>query len=108
MERISMDEFEAMILKMQRTGEIDKARWLQNIDQKIPSLFKQKIIDNDKSVLRELILPGWLTWDILRIWAMRDVESSSCIFCQQNKDEGAMFKGHFVCVDCYNELVKKE
>ncbi len=102
-----MDEFESMILKMQRTGEIDRAKWLENIDKKIPGLFKQKIIDNDKSVLRELILPSWLTWDTLRLWAMRDMETSACIFCQQQKDEGTMFKGHFICTECAKEFTKR-
>ena len=102
-----MDEFESMILKMQRTGDLDKARWLESIDKKISPMFKQKIIANDKSVLRELILPSWLTWDILRTWAMRDAETSRCIFCQKEKDEGILFKGHFVCKDCVEEFVKK-
>lgn len=104
---VNMDEFEAMILKMQRTGELNKARWLQNIDKKIPPMFKQKIINNDKSVLKELILPNWLTWDMLRVWALRELETAKCIFCQEDKSEGIIFKGQFVCNECATEFTKK-
>ncbi len=62
-------DIEKLILKYQRTGESAKAKWLETMHEKIPPSFKERIKKDDKKILNELILPSWVTWDILRSWA---------------------------------------
>jgi len=99
-------EIEEMILKCQRSGALDKARWLQTIDQKVPPSFKKRIQDNDKSIYRELILPTWVTWDFLRDWALDDAEQVKCSACGQVTEGFTNYKSITLCTECLENLRK--
>jgi len=99
-------EIEEMAMKLQRTGQLERARWLQTIDQKIPPLFKRRIIENDKSVLRELIMPSWVTWDFLRDWALEDADEIRCSACGLVTENFTNYKNITICNECLENLRK--
>ncbi len=97
-------EIEEMILKLQRTGQLDKSRWLETMDQRIPPSFKKRIVENDKTVLRELIMPNWVTWEFLREWALDDVKRLNCSACGKVTDDFTNFKQVSLCSECLETL----
>jgi hypothetical protein len=99
-----MERIDELILKYQRIGARDRARWLETIDQKVPPSFKERIKDNDKKILRELILPEWVTWDLLRSWALEGSEGEICGFCDKSVDKFVLFKDVVICENCLKEL----
>ncbi len=103
---MSKKEINDLILKYQRTGNLDKARWLETIDKRIPLSFKKRIIENDKTVLRELILPNWLTWEFLRDWAMDDAQQVICSACGERVTEFVHYKQINLCRECLESLTK--
>jgi hypothetical protein len=101
-----MDNIDTMILKFQRVGERNKAKWLETIDQKIPPSFKERIKNNDKSITRELILPEWVTWDLLRQWALEESTEEQCTACHNVASKFVVFKNAIICDECMDELRK--
>lgn len=99
-------EIEEMILKCERTGQHEKARWLKTIDQRIPPSFKKRIVENDKTVLRELIMPKWVTWEFLRSWALDDAPEVRCSACNLVTEDFVNFKNIVLCKDCLENLRK--
>lgn len=95
---------EDLILKFQRSGANDKASWLSSIDRRIPPSFKNRIVKNDKSILRELILPSWVSWDLLRDWALEDENDAICTICGESKKEFINVRSATVCKDCVKEI----
>jgi len=99
-------EIEEMILKCERTGQQDKARWLKTIDQKVPPSFKKRIIQNDKTIFRELILPSWVTWEFLRDWALDDAQTIKCSACNAVTENFTNYKNITICNECLENLRK--
>lgn len=99
-------EIEEMIMKCERTGQLDKARWLKTIDQKVPPSFKKRIVENDKTVLRELIMPTWVTWEFLRDWALDDADQARCNACGNTTDNFINYKNITICQECLDNLRK--
>lgn len=99
-------KLEDLILKYQRSGAHDKANWLSTIERRIPPSFKGRIIKNDKTVLRELILPNWVTWDLLRDWSLEDEDQAKCTICSDIKAEFINYKNATICNDCLSEVKK--
>ena len=101
-----MGLFEDKYLDLKRKGAADKFKWMEKIDQVILPSQKKRIKQNDKSVLREMILPSWVTWELLYDWATHSADkeaSSACVFCDK-RGEGISFKGRHVCWECFNEM----
>jgi len=99
-----MESIEELMLKYQRIGTRDRAKWLETIDQKIPPSFKERIKNDDKSVLRELILPDWVTWDLLRSWSLEGTEGELCALCENNSANFVLYKNTVICNKCLTEL----
>ena len=99
-----MSKLEDMIMKYHRIGAIDRAKWLETIDQKIPKSFKERIKKDDKTVLRELILPNWVDWDLLRTWALEEEEEQTCDICGGKTKDYIIFRGKTICRYCLNDL----
>ncbi len=95
---------EDLILKFQRSGAQDKANWLSSIDRRIPPSFKSRIVKNDKTILRELILPSWVSWDLLRDWALEDENETVCTVCGETKKEFVNVRAATICTDCIREI----
>ena len=101
-----MGLFEDKYLDLKRKGAADKFKWMEKIDQVILPSQKKRIRQNDKSVLREMILPGWVSWELLYDWATHSVdkdEKDACVLCGK-PGQGISFKGRHVCWECFNEL----
>jgi len=99
-------KIDELILKCERTGQKNKARWLKTIDQRIPPSFKKRIVENDKTVLRELIMPSWITWDFLRDWALEDADEVICTACGKVAQYFINFKNITLCQECLESLRK--
>ena len=99
-----MPNMEEMIIKFHRVGALDRARWLETIDQKIPRSFKERIKLNDKKVLRELILPTWIEWDFLREWALSESAGEDCHFCGKNVEKYSIHRDNVICNNCIDEI----
>ena len=100
------DSLEQKRLEFIRRGDKDKANWLKNMHKIIlPSQIK-KIQQNNKSVLREMVLPKWVSWHLLRKWAQNKkvAEGRRCIFCDSFEQVGIDFKEKFVCDSCFLKL----
>jgi hypothetical protein len=99
-----MGKLDEIILQWHRIGQKDRARWLETIDIRIPNSFKERIKQNDKKVLQELILPTWLEWDILRTWALEGDDSATCNICGSVTEKFTNVKNATVCGDCIREI----
>lgn len=99
--------YEERLLELTRKGAIDKVKWLKNINKIILPSQKKRIQQNDKSVLNDLVLPKWVTWDILYEWASQKVAEDNtftCILCNNKVMHGTNFRGKHICQECLNEL----
>jgi hypothetical protein len=103
---MGMDMLEMKIIEFTRKGDTVKAGWLKNIDRVILPSQVKKIQQNDKSVLRELVLPKWVSWDFLYEWAAGKKSNSGrlCILCNTGSECGIDFMEKFVCENCFLKL----
>jgi len=101
-----MENIEEMIMKYERIGARDRARWLETIDEKIPPSFKERIKANDKTVTRELILPTWVDWNLLRNWALDDKSKVTCSACHEDTSKYIVYDNLIICKDCLSEIKK--
>ena len=98
--------FQDYIDRYYRTGALDKAKWLETIDQKIPKSYKERIAKGDKSVLQELILPKWVTWEMLVEWVKEEKKGEVCVICGKVVDNYITIHGKVVCMSCITEIKK--
>ncbi len=101
-----MDDWEKRMIEWTRRGNLEKVKFLQNLNKIVLPSMKSRIQQNDKSVLHEMVLPSWVSWELLYEWAMRGKENTgkkSCIFCSK-PELGIAFKGKHICYDCLNEF----
>jgi len=99
-----VSNLEITIMKLHRIGAVDRAKWLETIDKRIPASYKARIVKNDKTVLKELILPNWLEWDFLREWALNDSDGETCGLCGNKVEDFIVFKDKIICKECLREL----
>ncbi len=96
--------FEQVLIDLTRKGALEKARFLKNLHKKVmPSQF-EKIKRNDKSVLKELFMPKWVSWELLRAWAdnfKTPGKGKECIFCGNKSPTGMDFQEKFICEACF-------
>lgn len=101
-----MGKFETRKNELLRKGEIGKVRWLENIEKAIlPSQFK-RIRQNDKTVLKELVLPSWVKWDTIYDFATtkKNNEGKTCILCNLEHENGVYFIEKYVCESCFLKI----
>ncbi len=102
-----MNDFEKYVIELTRKGAVDQVAFLKKLDRMVRPSQRKKIQQNDKSVLKELVFPSWLKWDLLYLWAMNRAETDgkqACVFCSEVTQGGTNFKGKFICHDCYNDF----
>jgi len=94
------------ILEFTRKGNIDRVKWLENIDKHVLSMHVERIIRNDKSVMQELMLPKWVTWELLYDWALMHAKKKGkqCVLCNDYSDVGIEFNKKFICEYCFLKL----
>ncbi|GEM_PF-813192 len=99
--------FEKKMNDFLRRGDIGKAKVLQSLGKRIMPTQIQRIRKNDKSVLQEIVLPRWLSWELLKLWADESTAEETgklCALCSNFKETGIKFRGKFICEACYREV----
>lgn len=101
-----MTFFEEKMQEFARKGDSEKIKWMKNISSIIPPSQMKRIQDNDKSVLKELFVPKWVSWDLLYSWAVEQTTSHgiTCVLCGKAEEHGLKFKERFICEHCFFEL----
>ena len=99
-------DLEKKIMEFTRRGDQEKVRWLKNLDKAFLPSVVERIQQNDKSVLKETVVPKWVTWDFLYEWAMSKKVSrgTRCILCNELSESGINFKEKFICEGCFLKL----
>jgi hypothetical protein len=97
------NSFEEKILELKRRGEINKAKWMENISKYVMESHKKRIQSNDKTVMQELVVPSWVSWELLREWATSSLSPGKkrCIICLEEEALGVEFKDKFLCYECF-------
>ncbi len=99
--------FEETIVNLTRKGAAEKVNFLKSLRKKIMPSQLKKIQQNDKSVLRELFLPKWVSWELLSDWAAdfkEQGEGRECILCGKKAAVGIDFNEKFICETCFLKL----
>lgn len=108
---MSNEFFEQTVINFTRKGAEDKVRLLKNLHKKVlPSQLK-RIQKNDKSVLKEMFMPKWVSWELLRAWAdnfKMPGKGKVCILCDEKKENGIDFNERFICENCFVRLKQLE
>lgn len=105
-----MDRFEQKLIELTRRGDIEKVKWMKNIDRIILPNQVKRIQQNDKTVLQELVLPKWVRWDLLYEWAnnKRVRKGRMCILCNEYSENGIDFEQKYICENCFFGLKNLE
>ena len=94
-----------------RKGDLEKVNFLKGLHRKVmPSQF-ERIQKNDKSVFRELFMPKWVSWELLRAWAENfspPQHGRICILCGAGGMNGIDFNEKFICENCFVRLKQLE
>lgn len=101
------ESFEKIKNDFMRRGDMEKAKILQTLNKRLMPTQIQRIRRNDKTVLMEMVLPSWLTWDLLKQWVEENSEQESgklCALCSNVKDVGVKFNEKFICEGCFKEI----
>ncbi|MBN2067731.1 MAG: hypothetical protein JW744_04650 [Candidatus Diapherotrites archaeon] len=105
------DFFEEKLLDLARKGAEDKVRILKGLHKKVmPSQF-ERIRQNDKSVMQELFLPKWISWELLRAWSdnIRPAgRGRTCVLCNEPNEMGITFNEKFICENCFVRIKQLE
>jgi hypothetical protein len=99
--------FEKRYNEIVRRGDIEKLKWLDSIGKKIPSSYRKRIRLNDKSVLKEILVPKWVDWELLFDWAnssASEADGKVCALCSDIREAGIKFNDRFVCEKCFKEI----
>src|SRR3989344_8665708 len=99
--------FEEQYTELRRKGAKEKYLWMENLDLKILPSQKKRIQANDKTVLRELIIPKWVSWELLYSWATKEMgveNGKECIICNQSQEFGIKMENKFICQNCFIKL----
>ena len=98
-----MDFWEQRMVEFVRRGERSKVQFLDTLNKSILPVQLRRIRQNDKTVMKELVLPPWLDWDLLYEWSLHHAEPSKgkeCILCNRNSEQGSFYNDKFICEEC--------
>ncbi len=108
---MSNEFFEQTVINLTRKGAEDRVRLLKNLHKKVLPSQLERIQKNDKSVLKEMFMPKWVSWELLRAWAdnfKRPGKGKQCILCDEKKENGIDFNERFICESCFVRLKQLE
>ncbi len=102
--------FDEKVLELMRRGAKEKADYLKNLDNIILPSFVKRIQQNDKTVLKEIVVPGWVSWDLLFDWAnsKKAKKGRRCILCNELEENGIDYNNKFVCERCFLKIKNME
>lgn len=101
-------DLEKLKIDYMRKGALDRVKFLESMDKNIlPSQLK-RIQQNDKTVLKEMVLPKWVKWELLQEWAnntkVSERNGEMCILCNEKSSTGIDFNEKFICEHCFIRL----
>lgn len=98
--------YKQKIMEFTRKGNIDRVKWLENIDKYVLTTYAERIACNDKSVMQELMLPNWVTWELLYDWALMKTQKkgTQCVLCGNHSEVGIDFNKKFICEYCFLKI----
>ena len=98
--------FEEKVNELMRRGDKEKVSYLKSLDRTIMPSQLEKIQSNDRSVLRELVVPKWVSWELLYDWAKdkKLANGRRCILCGELDEVGIDFNNKFVCEYCFLKI----
>ena len=99
-----MDHYEGQMLGFMQKRQLDRVKFMEHLGKNILPQQIKRVQQNDKSVLKELVLPKWLGWDLLYEWAMRFqvIENPrECVLCNETAELGIDYNQKFVCERCF-------
>jgi len=102
-----MDEWEQKMYDLMRQGHNDRVEFLEKLDQMLLPSQVKRIQQNDKTLFKEIVLPPWVTWEMLYEWSMRvkvNSQGRTCILCNNDSEAGMEFKEKFICDNCFLKL----
>src|SRR3989338_9817545 len=106
-----MDSWEQKKMDFIRRGQKDRIEFFESLAKgMLPSQIK-RIQQNDKGVLKEIVLPEWLKWDTLFEWSntLRVTERGvPCILCGNETKNWIEFKEKYICEDCFLKIKNTE
>ena len=105
------DFFEQAVVDFTRKGALEKVKFLENLHKRVMPSQLERIQKNDKSVLPELFMPKWVSWELLRAWADNFKApgiGKACILCGQKSELGIDFNEKFICENCFVRLKQLE
>jgi len=106
-----MDAWEQKMVEFLRRGQKDRVDYFEGLHKSmLPSQLKH-VQQNDKTILKELVLPKWMTWELLFEWANRhkvNENTRPCILCNNENDAGIDFMEKFICDYCFLKLKNME
>ena len=106
-----MDQWDEKMVEMVRRGQRDRVKHLEKLHKSILPMQLKRIQQNDKTVLKDLVLPSWLGWDLLYEWSNRKKvvgKTRECILCNEAQEFGMEFKEKFICDNCFLRLKNLE
>jgi len=103
---MTKEEFDRKMIDLIRRGDQEKVAWIKKMNRIILPSQLERIQQNDKTVLREMVVPKWVTWGFLREWAenKKIAEGRICIFCHNHEPVGIDFKEKFICDSCFLKI----
>jgi hypothetical protein len=98
--------FNQKVLELTKHGEMKKAACLNSLDNTILPSYVRRIQQNDRTVMKDLVLPNWVTWELLLDWAESKKSPSErrCALCEEMHDLGMDFNNKFVCEHCFMKM----
>jgi len=98
-----MDIDEAKI-RFLRHGQLDRVKFIEGLTRKILPTQLKRIQQNDKTVLKDLVLPKWMDWELIYSWSNKHKvmdHARPCILCNNREEVGIDYKGKFICDNCF-------
>ncbi|MFH1391653.1 MAG: hypothetical protein ABIH20_05055 [Candidatus Diapherotrites archaeon] len=106
-----MDTWEQKMVEFLRHGQKERVDYFEKLRKSIFPTQLKRIQQNDKTVLKEMVLPKWMNWELLYEWANRHRvldNPRNCILCNEENDAGIDFKEKFICDYCFLKLKNLE
>lgn len=103
-----MGEFlKQKILELTRRGDLEKVELIGGLRKRVMPSQLKRIQEDDKSIMRELFLPKWVSWELLKDWASDfkvEGEGRACALCGEKSRLGIDFNERFVCDYCFVKI----
>ncbi len=96
------------MVEFMRRGQGDRVHFFEHdLKKRVLPTQLRRVQQNDKTVLKELVLPKWLDWDLLYEWGLRESnpqKGCECILCNKLAERGNDFEGKFICDGCFFKI----